>query len=175
MDVCVRLLSMKKKLFECSANLPSIPCLVLSSGIYHVICNLTNEVRACGSSDTAVLTFTFRFLASFLFFCWAFSRRHFKGKDFRQAFRILELHKRKGRWVVEQNFRSEFQVNVTCFFAFFSSVLHWIVLIVVWFERSLHSAQVSGQSCSWPLKLMTSQAVEGTWIRTGGYGRLRGE
>ena len=24
-------------------------------------------------------------------------------------------------------------------------------------------------------KTITSQAVEGTWIRTGGYGRLRGE
>ena len=26
-----------------------------------------------------------------------------------------------------------------------------------------------------PLKLMMSQAVEGTWIPTGGYGRLSGE
>ena len=26
-----------------------------------------------------------------------------------------------------------------------------------------------------PLKLMTSQRVERTWIRTGGYGRFRGE
>ena len=42
-------------------------------------------------------------------------------------------------------------------------------------ERSLHSAQVSGQSCSWPLKLMTSQRVAWTWISTGGYGRFRGE
>ena len=47
--------------------------------------------------------------------------------------------------------------------------------ILVWFERSPHSAQVSRQSCPCPLKLMTSQAVEGTWIRTGGYGLLRGE
>ena len=38
-----------------------------------------------------------------------------------------------------------------------------------------YSAQVSGQSCPWPLKLMTSQRVERTWIRTGGYGRFRGE
>ena len=32
-------------------------------------------------------------------------------------------------------------------FALFSGVLNWIVLMLVWFERSLHSAQVSGQSC----------------------------
>ena len=61
------------------------------------------------------------------------------------------------------------------FFGSFSGVLDWIVLILVWFERSLHSAQVSQESCPWPLKLMTSQWVERTWIRTGGYGRFRGE
>ena len=42
-------------------------------------------------------------------------------------------------------------------------------------KRSRHSAHVSGQSWHWPLKPMTSQAVEGTWICTGGYGRFRGE
>ena len=61
------------------------------------------------------------------------------------------------------------------FFASFSGVLDWIVLILVWFERSLHSAQVSGQSCPWPLKLMTSQRVKRTWIRTGSYRRFGGE
>ena len=100
---------------------------------------------------------------------------YFVGKDFRQAFRILELHDRKGRWVVEQDVHGNFQVNVTWFSAFFLGALAWIVLILVWFERSLHSVHVSGQSCPWPLKLMTSQAVEGTWIRTGVYGRLEGE
>ena len=49
------------------------------------------------------------------------------------------------------------------------------VLILVWFERSLHSAQVSGQSWPWPLKLMMSRGVERMWIRMGGYGRFRGE
>ena len=97
------------------------------------------------------------------------------GKVFRKAFRILGLDERKGRWVVEQDFHGNFQVNVTWFFAFFSSVLDWIVLILVWFERSLHSAPVSGQSWPWPLELMTSRGVERTWIRTGGYGRFRGE
>ena len=89
------------------------------------------------------------------------------GKVFGKAFRILGLDERKGRWAVEQDFHGNFQVNVTWFFAFFSGVIDWIVLILVWFERSLHSAQVSAQSCPRPLKLMKSQAVERTWIRTG--------
>ena len=54
-----------------------------------------------------------------------------------------------------------------------------IVLRLVCFERPLYSAQVSGQSCPWPLKLMMSQAGEGTWIHTSGYRwfrvRFRGE
>ena len=73
---------------------------------------------------------------------------------------------------MEQDFHEHFRVNVTWFFTFFSVVLDWIVLIL---ERSRHFAHVSGQSWHWPLKPMTSQAVEGTWIRTGGYGRCRGE
>ena len=88
------------------------------------------------------------------------------GIVFGKAFRISELDERKGWWLVEQDFHGNFQVNVTWFFAFFSGVLDWIVLILVWFERSLHSAQVSRQSCPWPLKLMTSQAVEKTWMCT---------
>ena len=97
------------------------------------------------------------------------------GKVFRKAFKNLGLDETKGRWAVEQDFHANFQVNVTWFFAFFSGVFNWIVLILVWFERSLHSAPVSGQSCPRTLKLMTSQAVERTWIRTGGYGQRRGE
>ena len=81
----------------------------------------------------------------------------------------------KDRWVVEQHFHGNFWVNAIWFFAFFSSVLDWIVLILVWFGRSLHSAHVSGQNCLWPLKLIMSQAIEGTWIRMGGYRQLRGE
>ena len=92
------------------------------------------------------------------------------GRLFRKAFRILGLGERKGRWVMEQDFHEDFQVLVTWFFASFSGVLDWIVLILVWSERSLHSAQVSEESRPWPLKLMTSQRVERTWIRTGGSG-----
>ena len=142
------------------------------------------EVRAYAESDTAILTFTFRFLF-FLFFrfsCLIFFSLvgHLVGFIlvgivFRKAFRILGLGERKGRWAMEQDFHGDFQVNVTWFFDSFSGVRDWIVLILVWFERYLHSAQVSGQSCPWPLKLMTSQRVERTWICTGGYGRFRGE
>jgi len=97
------------------------------------------------------------------------------GKVFRKAFWILELDERKSRWVVGQAFHGVCQVNVTWFFAFFSHVLHWIVFILIWFERSLQSAQVSRQSCPWPLKLMMPQGEEGLWIRPSGYGWLRGE
>ena len=46
------------------------------------------------------------------------------GRVFRKAFRILGLGERKGRWVMEQDFRGDFQVNVSWFFASFSSVLN---------------------------------------------------
>ena len=97
------------------------------------------------------------------------------GKVLGKTFRILGLNERKVRWVVEQDFHGNFQWNVTWFFAFFSGVLDWIVLILVWFERSFPSAQVSGQSYPWLLKLMTSQVVERKRFCTGGYSRLRGE
>ena len=90
------------------------------------------------------------------------------GKVRGKAFTILGLDERKARWVVKRDFHGNFWVNVTWLFAFFSGVLYWIVLILVWFERSLLPAQIRGQCCSRSLKLMTSQAVERTWIRTGG-------
>ena len=45
------------------------------------------------------------------------------GKAFRKAFMILGLGERKGRWVEEQDIHSNFRVNITGFFAFFSGVL----------------------------------------------------
>ena len=84
-------------------------------------------------SDTAVLTFTFRFLSSLLFSLFL---PHFffslaghlvgfilVGRVLRKAFRILGLGERKGRWVMEQDFHGDFQVNVTWFFACFSGFL----------------------------------------------------
>ena len=125
---------------------------------------------------TKVLLFTFSPPLFFCFSCLIFFLLlgiYVVGFSFGKAFRILGLDERKGRWIVEQDFQRNFKVSVKLFFffAFLSGVLDWIMLILfIWFERSLHSAQVSGKSCHWPLKLMMSQAVEGTWIRTGGYG-----
>ena len=124
----------------------------LRSSAMHRMHNFEIELK----SDTAVLTFTFRFLSSpsfslFLphFFSFAGHLVGFilVGKILRKAFRILEFDERKGRWVVGQDFHGNFQANVTWFVAFFSGVLDWIVLILVWFEGSLHFAQVIGQSC----------------------------
>ena len=70
-------------------------------------------------------------------------------KKIRKAFRILGLDERRDRWVVEQDFHGYFQINVTQFFAFRSGTLHWIVVTLVWFKRSLYSAQVNRQSCPW--------------------------
>ena len=78
-------------------------------------------------SDTAVVTFTFRFLSSSLFSIFL---PHFVsfaghlvgfilvGKVFRKAFRILGLGERKGRWVVEQDFHAIFRsmLHVFCHF-----------------------------------------------------------
>ena len=44
------------------------------------------------------------------------------GKVFSKAFRILGLDKRKGRWVVDQDFHGNFKVKVTFFFFAFSPV-----------------------------------------------------
>ena len=68
------------------------------------------------------------------------------GRVFRKAFRILGLGESKGRWVMEQDFLGDLQVNLAWVFAVFSGILDRIVPILVWFERPLHSAQVSGQS-----------------------------
>ena len=68
-----------------------------------------------------------------------------------------------------------FWVSVTLFFffAFFPGLRDWICSSCsLWHD---HPAQISWQSCSWPLKLMTSQAAEGTWIRTGGYEQFKDE
>ena len=69
------------------------------------------------------------------------------GKDFRKGFRILELGKRKGRQVVEKDFHEIFRSTLHGFSPFSPVILDRIELILVWFERSLHSAQVNRQSC----------------------------
>ena len=41
-------------------------------------------------------------------------------------------------------------------------------IFLVWFERSLHPVQVSGQICPGPLKLMVSQVAKWMWICVSG-------
>ena len=47
-----------------------------------------------------------------------------------KAVRTLGLNEMKGKWVVEQDFHKNFQVNVTRVFASFSGVLDRVVLIL---------------------------------------------
>ena len=104
-----------------------------SRGLLIQMQNISCKVQGCAESkplrlvfgfesDRAVLTFTF--LAS-LFFSFAGHLVGFilVGKVFRKAFLILELDERKGRPVLKQHFHGNYQVNVTSFFAFLSSVL----------------------------------------------------
>jgi len=76
---------------------------------------------------------------------------------------------------VGQDFHWNVLVKVTRFFASFSGLFDSIALIWVWIERSHLPAQVSCQSCLGPLKLMTSQVVQGALLNKGGYGRFRGQ
>lgn len=41
------------------------------------------------------------------------------GRVFRKAFRILGICERKGRWVMEQDFHGDLQVNLAWLFAVF--------------------------------------------------------
>ena len=79
--------------------------------------------------------------------CTSFSRFQFGGKVFGKSFRSFGLDGRKGWWVIEYDFHGNFWVNITWFFAFFTGLLDWIILILVWFERSFHPAQVSFKRC----------------------------
>ena len=140
---------------------------------------LVRLVLAC----TVLFSFSpplfFRFFCLIFFLMQAFSRFHSGGKGFwKSLIRILELDERKARWVVEQDFHGNFQVNVTWFFAFFSGVFDWIVLILVqfvWFEISLHSAQVNGHKLSVTIRTDDVTSSRSTWTRMGGYRQLRGE
>ena len=60
-------------------------------------------------------------------------------------------------------FSSKFsgQIYLFVFFALFSALHDWIVLILSWFERSFSPAQVKWQCSPWPLKLMMSQGIQG--------------
>ena len=125
----------------------------------------------------SLLSSLFALLASF-FFSLAGHLVGFTlvGRVFKKAFRILWLGEKKGGWAWNKIFMEIYRSILHGFLPFsLVSLSDWIVLILVWFERSLYSAQVSGQSWPWLLKLMMSWGVERTWIHTGGYRQFRGE
>jgi len=77
-------------------------------------------------NDTVVLTFllpsSFTFRASLFFFCCA-SGFILVGKDIKERFydlviTLYTVDERKGRWIVEQDFHGNFQVNITWLFPF---------------------------------------------------------
>ena len=83
-------------------------------------------------------------------------------------------------WVVEQDFHGTFRVNVAIYiYIFFSpfAPVFFTELCSFWYglkdffplHKSVDKAVLDH------LKLMSLQAVERTWIRTGGYGRLIGQ
>ena len=81
-------------------------------------------------SDTTVLNFTVRFVSSPLFsFAEHLVGFISVGKVLRNAFTILRLDKRKGR-VWTKIFMETFRAMLYVFFAFFSSVLYRIVIIL---------------------------------------------
>ena len=98
----------------------------------------------------SLLSSVFAFLASFFSLSGHLVGFILVGKIFRKAFRILVLDERK-LWVRSET-RFSWKFSGQCYMCvclFFSAVLDWIVLILLWFERSLHSAQASGQSYPW--------------------------
>ena len=114
-------------------------------------------------SETAVLTFTFRFLSSpffrfsclMLFFsCWALVGFILGANVFRKALRILGWDERRGRRVVERDFHGNFQVNVTWLFCLFLAPVSLNELCSFWCGLkdlfTLH--KFFGQSCPRPFK-----------------------
>ena len=127
---CYRELKLTTKLFTgctlCGLILIQMQYISLRSSVTHR--NQNFEIVFGYKSDTEVFTFTFCFLSSplfslFLTYFFSFAKHLvgfiLMGKVFKKAFRILELDERKGRWVVEQDFHGNFQVNVTLCFCLF--------------------------------------------------------
>ena len=97
------------------------------------------------------------------------------GKGFAKSSRIVNFFLKEVRVGSGKRFSLEFSgQSYTVFCVFLWSV--WLNRAhLVWIERSHLPAQVSCQSCLGPLKLMTSQVVQGALLNKGGYGRFRGQ
>ena len=67
-----------------------------------------------------------------------------------KTFRIMRFDRRKCGKVVKKDLHKNFGVKFMffCFCSLFG-LLDWIVLVLVWFERSLPPSQVRWQSCPW--------------------------
>ena len=126
--------------------------------------------------------FLFTFFLSLIFHfsclfpsCWAYRRLHFGGQSFWESFYIfiLGLDERKGRRLVKQGFHGNFRGLLHGFLP--CSLVSLTELCSFWYGLKNLLNVHKLEEWSWPLKLMMSQAVEGTWICTGGYGRFRGK
>ena len=143
-------------------------------------CQIT-AFKVCACAKSKISSFTFCFLSSpllLLFFPPFFFVGHLLGfllvgKDFAKRSRIV-FFLRKYQWVVGQDFHGISWSKLHGFLCL-SLVFDWVALIWVWLERSHLPAQGSCQSCLGLLRLMTSQVVQGTWLKKGGYGRFRGQ
>ena len=111
-------------------------CFEASGDLLIQMQNISCKVQACKETKTLRLVFGFEsdtavysslafYFPCLIFFSFAGHLVGFilVGKVFRKAFRILELDERKGRPVVKQHFRGNYQASVTRFFAFLSRVL----------------------------------------------------
>lgn len=85
------------------------------------------------------------------------------------SFQSSDMHRMQNFELVCKFFKGIFGLTLHGFLPF-SGLPDWIMLILEWFERSLHAAQVRQESCLWALRQMTSQVVEGVWIHLGGSG-----
>ena len=72
---------------------------------------------------------------------------------------IMELVWRKCRWVVEQDFHWNFQINFSCFSHF--SLACWGIVWRISPPPTPPAQVVSQQHCLWTLKLLISQLIQG--------------
>ena len=81
---------------------------------------------------------------------FTFSGNFFVGKVLGKAFKILGLDERKGRWVAEQDFRGNCQLNITWFSASFSGRVHTKNCHIFWglFKDYFWFSRTTYQECN---------------------------
>ena len=135
------------------------------------------EFRPFPFAFSPSLFFRFFFLRphSFFWFCFSFAGHLLgfisEGHVFGKTFRIVELHGRKCGWVVKQDFfLLVFRVNFTWFLPFSLPSLtapwsFWCGLQDLFTMHKLDDKVVLDRQ-NWRRQ---SQAIERTWVRTGGW------